>query len=433
MLITERLIERGTKVRRLKLFFMLVILLLIYIYTCYITFLPDHVILFQGEELNLGDMAGIRLEQKSKSSPNLQDIADSEITPVSTGIVDGTTQQVGQLEVSLNLFGKIPLKEVTVNVIPKTSVIPLGNAIGLKLYTDGVLVVGMSEIEGEDQNKYKPYQNSGIKEGDRIVQIDDIAITCTADLVNTVNSSKGKELEIKYIRKDSTLQTSIKPTKTNKNEYKLGLWVRDAAAGVGTATFYDPSSKMFGALGHGILDIDTSELISIAKGELVTTNILSIAKGEKGKPGEIRGSIEGGKEVGDVYRNTGFGIYGKVTNEQYLEIDHSKAMEVALREEIKQGKATILCDLQNGKIEEYEIEIQKLYLNNNSNNKSMLIKVTDPKLLEVTGGIIQGMSGSPIIQNGKFCGAVTHVLVNDPTTGYGVFGDMMLKQIKEVN
>lgn len=224
----------------------------------------------------------------------------------------------------------------------------------------------------------------------------------------------------------------MEPVKTGNKEYKLGLWVRDTAAGVGTVTFYDPQSGTFGALGHGILDIDTGKLIDIAKGEAVTSQIVSITKGQKGTPGEIRGTIQNGVTIGEVYKNTEFGIYGKLNQRNKLDLTTAKEVEVMSRNEIKTGKATILCSLEDGKKEEYEIEIQKVYLNNNQDNKSMMIKVTDERLLEKTGGIIQGMSGSPILQDGKLVGAVTNVLVSDPTTGYGIFADMMLKQAKEV-
>ena len=202
--------------------------------------------------------------------------------------------------------------------------------------------------------------------------------------------------------------------------------------GVGTITFYEPETKEFAALGHGILDVDTNKLINIGKGELVTSKILSITKGENGKPGEIKGSIENGTSIGEINKNTFFGIYGKINNSNALNIDTSKIYEVANRNEIKTGEATILCSLDNNGPQEYKININKIYYNNNSNNKSMLINVTDEKLIEKTGGIIQGMSGSPIIQNGKFIGAVTHVLVNNSTEGYAVFGDMMLKQLRTV-
>lgn len=333
----------------------------------------------------------------------------------------------------LNLFDNITVKDINVSIIPRTTVIPVGSVAGVKLYTEGVLVVGMSEIEGIDSKKYKPYENTGIEEGDTIISMNENKITSTEELIETVNSSKGQQINVKYVHDEETKECSITPVKINSNEYKIGLWVRDSAAGVGTVTFYEPSTKTFGALGHGITDIDTDELINIASGEFVTTKILNITKGESGSPGKIQGTVENQKNIGTISKNTKYGVYGKVDNISSLNIDSSKEMEVALRSEIKQGKATILCCLDNGKVEEYEIEIEKIDIQNSYNNKSMQIKVTDERLIEKTGGIIQGMSGSPIIQNGKFVGAVTHVLVNDPLKGYAVFADMMLKQSKEVS
>ena len=258
------------------------------------------------------------------------------------------------------------------------------------------------------------------------------AVTCTSDLITKVNESNGNSVKITYVRDGSNYNTEILPTKTSDNEYKLGLWVRDAASGVGTISFYDPKTGEFGALGHGILDVDTEELIDIARGDIVTSKIVSIVKGEKGKPGELQGSIDNGKIIGEVYKNTNFGIYGKINNLEILKQDSDKVMEVKTRDEVKEGKASILCTLDDNKQEEYEIEIEKVYTSTNRSNKNMIIKVTDPRLLEKTGGIIQGMSGSPIIQDGKFVGAVTHVMVNNPEKGYGIFADTMLKQMKEV-
>ena len=243
---------------------------------------------------------------------------------------------------------------------------------------------------------------------------------------------KGNTVKITYVRDGSNYNTEILPTKTSDNEYKLGLWVRDAASGVGTISFYDPKTDEFGALGHGILDVDTEELIDIARGDIVTSKIVSIVKGEKGKPGELQGSIDNGKTIGEVYKNTNFGIYGKINNIEGLNHYSDKVMEVMPRDEVKEGKASILCTLDDNKQEEYEIEIEKVYTSTNRSNKNMIIKVTDQRLLEKTGGIIQGMSGSPIIQDGKFVGAVTHVMVNNPEKGYGIFADTMLKQMKEV-
>ena len=336
----------------------------------------------------------------------------------------------GTTTLQLSLFYNFLINEIKVDVLPKTTVIPIGNVAGVKLYTNGVLVVGMSEIEGMDNKKYKPYENTGIKEGDTIIEINNKKISSTEELITNVNSSNGNEIKLKYLQENETKECSMIPIKMYNNQYKLGLWVRDSAAGVGTVTFYEPSTKSFAALGHGITDIDTEKLINIASGEFVTTKILNITKGESGNPGKIQGTVENQKNIGNISKNTRFGIFGTVENISNLNIDSSKEMEVALREEIKTGKATIYCNLDGRKTEEYEIEIEKLYTENNYNNKSMQIKVTDERLLEKTGGIIQGMSGSPIIQNGKFVGAVTHVLVSNPTMGYGVFADLMIKEMR---
>lgn len=410
--------------RIIKRIFIVSFLILLLIYVTNITSIPSNIILFQGERLKVNTLLGINLESRDDESYEAIQASSDISSEIKT---------IGKRNYSLNLFGGIELKSITVNVIPKTSVIPLGNAVGLKLYTSGVLVVGMSEIEGVDNNKYKPYENTGIQEGDMIVEINDETVTCTADLLNTVNKSKGNNLSIKYLREGQTLETNITPVKVGNNNYKLGLWVRDAAAGVGTVSFYEPSTKTFAALGHGIQDVDTGNLLDIAKGDFVTTKIVSIIKGKKGSPGKIQGSIENSTQVGEVYKNTEFGVYGKVTNVSALNIDLSKAIEVATRDEIKTGPAKILCTLENNKKQEFDIEIEKIYTNNNENNKSMQVKVVDKDLIEKTGGIIQGMSGSPIIQDGKMVGALTHVLVNDPEKGYAVFADLMIKQAREVN
>ena len=393
-------------------------MLFIYTYICYFSLLPSNYSIMQGESLNINILWGASLIQKNSNKESIQTISNINKTKVN---------ETGKINLGLNLFNIFNIKDINVNVIPQTKVVPIGSAIGMKLYTDGVLVVGMTEIEGK-----KPYENSGIKEGDRIIAINQSQIDSTEDLIEVVNKSNGENLSIKYIRNEETITTSIQPVKNSENQYKIGLWVRDAAAGVGTLTFYEPSSGMFGTLGHGILDVDTSSLIKIANGELVTTNILSITKGEKGNPGEVRGTIEAGHTLGEISKNTSFGVFGKINNISQLGILSKNAIDVCLREKIQEGKAKIICELENGKREYYDIEIKKIFLNNNKDNKSMLIKVTDKDLIEKTGGIIQGMSGAPIIQNGEFVGAVTHVLVNDPTMGYGVFADIMLKEMKEV-
>lgn len=399
----------------------LIVLFLIYTYILAIESIPNSLILFEGEKLNIKTILGLKINQDD--SYNAIQTASN---PSGSG-----TNEAKTTNINVSFFGKVPVKEVNVSVLPRTAVIPVGTVAGVKLYTNGVLVVGMTEVKGIDDVNYKPYENTGIKEGDMIVSIEEQEISNTAQLVETVNKSKGKEIGIKFVRDGETMECSMIPTQTSTSEYRLGLWVRDSAAGVGTVSFYEPQTKTFGALGHGITDIDTGELIDIANGEFITTKVLSITKGTSGTPGKMLGTVYAQKNIGRIYKNTNFGIYGVVDNLSALKLDSSKEMEVALRDEIKTGHATILCGLDQDAVKEYDIEIEKIYKNNDYDNKSMLIKVTDDELIEKTGGIIQGMSGSPIIQNDKFVGAVTNVLVNDPTKGYGIFGDLMLKQARD--
>jgi stage IV sporulation protein B len=421
----ERLIiniKSEVIMKKLTRIFIISFLLLLLMYVTNITSIPENVMLLQGEHYSIKTLLGINITTKRENYETIE---------VSSNLSKSATK-VGKINYRLNLFGAIPLKEITVNVIPKTYVVPLGDAVGLKLYTSGVLVVGMGEIEGAGNIKYKPYENSGIEEGDRIVAINNNTVTCTSDLINEVNKSKGNSVNVQYIRDEDTIETSIIPAKGSDNKYKLGLWVRDAAAGVGTVSFYEPETKTFAALGHGIQDIDTGKLLKIAKGDFVTTKIISIIKGKKGTPGKIQGSIENSTTIGKVGKNTEFGVFGTLNNTTVLNINKNDAIEVASRDEIREGKATIISTVEDGNKKEYEIEIEKIYRNNNENNKSMLVKVTDKELLEKTGGIVQGMSGSPIIQNNKLVGVLTHVLVGEPETGYGVFADLMIKQSREV-
>ncbi|MBQ3408987.1 MAG: SpoIVB peptidase [Clostridia bacterium] len=405
----------------------IVICFIIYSYVCNITLLPSNIIIFQGEDVNLKTIAGINVRRNS----NIKLKSVQASNNINTN--DSIYSSAGSYEINLDLFGTIPVKEINVNVIERTKVIPCGDLIGVKMYTEGAMVVGFSEIEGEDKKIYKPYAQSGIMEGDTIIEINNKKVSNTNDLVELVNSSNGNRINVKYLRGSETVDTTIVPIKNELSEYKIGLWVRDATAGVGTLTFIEPSTNSFAALGHGIVDIDTGGIFNIANGQLVGSNMVSIKKGKKNDPGEIRGVVNSADVIGEISKNTNFGVFGSVANINSFTVDSNKEYEVALRSEIEEGEAELICELENNEKNSYKIKIEKLYTSNNYDNKSMLIKITDERLINKTGGIIQGMSGSPIIQNGKFIGAVTNVLVSDPTTGYAIFGDLMIKQMKMTN
>lgn len=400
--------------KHLKRGILLFVLFFIFIYVVSIDNIPQTIEIFQGEEINIPTLWGVKISNETKS------------IETSSTLYSSTFDEIGEEKLEVSLFDKIRLKTINVNVIEDVDVIPVGAIVGIKLYTNGVMVVGMSSIEGEDGNIYKPYQELEIQEGDFITHINGIEITSTNKLIEEINNSSGQEIELTFNHKEETKTVNIRPVKNKDKKYKLGLWVRDSAAGVGTVTFYNDDTKCFAALGHAITDIDTGEILSTSSGEIDTSRILSIVKGQKDEPGRIEGTINSKTPIGNIYNNTKFGIFGVIKNAENIQLDFNKKMKVASRNEIKLGEATCLSGI-DGEIKEYKLEITKIYPNNNYDNKSMFINITDENLLEKTGGIVQGMSGTPIIQNGKFVGAITHVLVNNPTVGYAVFGDLMLK------
>ena len=392
---------------------LIIVLLILLIYVSNITNIPDSILLFKGEKFNVKTALGIKINENT----------DKKIIQTSADIDTENFVEKKTLSVSfLNIFN---IKEIEINEIPQAEVVPLGNIVGLRLYASGVLVIGKTEIKGE-----KPYKTSTIKEGDLITAVNSKKVETTTDLITSVNDSKGNSIEITYVREGIIYTTTIEPVKTDKDEYKLGLWVRDGAIGVGTISYYEPSTKYFAALGHPIIDTDTGEIVSIKEGELVNASVISIKKGEGGNPGEIKGSLKSDEKIGQISTNTEFGIYGTLDNLSSLNIDKENKIKVALREEIKTGDAKVLLTLEDGIRKEYDVKIKKIYKNNDKDNKSMLIEIVDEDLKNLTGGIIQGMSGAPLIQNGKFIGAITHVLVNNPELGYAVFGDLMIKQMR---
>ena len=400
--------------KHLKRVFLLFVLFFLFIYVVSIDNIPQTIQIFQGQEVSIPTLWGIRISNENDS------------IETSSTLYSSTFNEIGEEKLEVSLFDKIKLKTINVNVIEDVDVIPVGEIVGIKLYTNGVMVVGTASIEGEDGNIYKPYQETGIQEGDCITHVNGVEITSTNRLVEEINKSLGEEVELTYNHKEEIKTGKIKPVKNKDDKYKLGLWVRDSAAGVGTVTFYNEDTKCFAALGHAITDIDTGEVLSTSSGEIDNAQILSIVKGQKDEPGKIEGVINSDISIGSIYNNTKFGIFGVIKNPQNVLLDFNRKMKVASRNEIKLGEAICLSGI-DGEIKEYKLEITKIYQNNNYDNKSMLINITDESLIEKTGGIVQGMSGTPIIQNGKFVGAITHVLVNNPTVGYAVFGDLMLK------
>lgn len=317
------------------------------------------------------------------------------------------------------------LKEVSVRVVEKKRVIPGGIPIGIYLETEGVYVVGTQEVEGEDGLNYEPaYQV--VQTGDYILAVNGKKIHNKDELIDCVQANQSNVMIVKLLRHTEVIQVRLHAVQTKENDYKLGIWVKDDIQGIGTLT-YLTEDMHFGALGHGITDTDTGELLNSCGGSLYDTNILEIIKGERGTPGEISGMITYSERHvrGQIFSNTAAGIFG-VANQKLCNEVSKEAVEVAFKQEIIKGPAYIRSSV-SGELKDYQIIIQEIRLNEDDVNKGMIFQVVDPELLELTGGVIQGMSGSPILQNGKLIGAVTHVFVNDPTKGYGIFAETMVE------
>lgn len=340
---------------------------------------------------------------------------------------------INQIKISkkrrLSLLGILPLKQVNVQKVPDLMVYPGGQPIGIKINTKGVMVVGLSDIETENGKVQSPAVKSGIEIGDSILKINKKEINSAEDLASEVLLAKDKEIKITIKRKNEIIYKKVTPIKCkNDNKYKIGLWVRDSTAGVGTLTFYDDKTKNFSALGHPITDIDTGAIIDVNKGTILPSSIISVRKGVKGNPGELRGIfLSEDRDLGNIYKNTECGIFGKA-NRSLINNTYNRPLRIALRDEIKEGPAQIITTINGEKSKAYNIYIEKLLPQSSPGPKSMVIKVTDKELLEKTGGIVQGMSGSPIIQDNKLVGAVTHVLINKPDVGYGIYIEWMLKE-----
>lgn len=349
---------------------------------------------------------------------------------VGFSLISNIYEDIDLTKGEVNIFSFLTKKSPTSNELQDLQVIPSGESIGVKIESKGILVVGLSTVTDVNGKKVSPSADAGFAVGDKILKINGENIENETDIVEIVNDKENEEkrLIVSIERKGKPLELSIKPAQSCEDKlYKMGLWVRDNIAGVGTMTFYDTDTGQFGALGHGITDIDSGVLIDIDKGKILKSKVISIQRAKKAVPGEIVGLFTDSNGVyGVIDKNSSFGIYGVLERNRMNK--RGTPIPVAMRNQVKEGPAKIMATIEDDKVEEFDIEIQKIFRQNNADSKSMIIKVTDPRLIEMTGGIVQGMSGSPIIQNGMLAGAVTHVLINDPLRGYGIFAEWMLKE-----
>lgn len=332
--------------------------------------------------------------------------------------------ETGTYAVTSKLFGASPQASVTVDV-KKRMLVPCGQVFGVKFFTKGVIVIGDTDIETES-GFINPARLAGLAKNDIIIRVNGKEVNTVEALAEIVESSHGHELAVEYTRNGVERMCQLTPVQALSDmRYRTGIWVRDSTAGIGTMTYYDPENGEFAGLGHGICDVDTGELMPLLRASIVDVSISEIVKGRSGAPGELKGTFDT-VQKGILSGNTAFGVYGRLDERpQAL----GEAMPVGGREQVHEGKACILTDPDGNGVKEYTATLSKVDVRSNG-TKCFVVEVTDPELQELTGGIVQGMSGSPILQDGMLIGAVTHVLVNDPTRGYGIFIENMLNAVE---
>ena len=351
-----------------------------------------------------------------------------EVIPVNLSRpVTVMANRMQEYTMDVKLFGVIPFKTVNVQVIPDKMLVPAGVPIGIYVKTDGILVIAQGDFEGMDHTRKEPAKHL-LQAGDYILKADEQEVASKADFTKKISESGGRDMVLTIRREEEIFDIKVHPEQNVNGEYKLGIWIRDNAQGVGTMTYLDEDAS-FGALGHGINDTDTALLMEVKGGSLYKTEIIAIKKGQGGTPGELTGVIDYNlsNKIGTIDTNSVEGIFGTVDLKGADTVSR-EAMPIGLKQDVEPGKAQILCCVDGEKIpKSYDVNIKAVHLDHDNINRGIELEVTDAALLEQTGGIVQGMSGSPILQNGKIVGAVTHVLVNDPTRGYGIFIENMLE------
>ncbi|MCL6585239.1 MAG: SpoIVB peptidase [Anoxybacillus sp.] len=383
--------------------------------------IPKQLVMFEGENVSFASALPVHAEMKDA-------FRSMDVTKTKDSLsLEAKQRDEGQLILNM---GGVPIKQIDVKVLPSLKVIPGGQSIGVKLNTLGVLVVGYHLVETENGKK-SPGELAGVQVGDIITSVNGKRIEKMSDLSPFIEEAgkTGKPLELQLLRDQRSIAAKLTPLKDKQDRaYRIGLYIRDSAAGIGTMTFFDPVSKKYGALGHVISDMDTRKPIVVQDGQIMKSTVTSIERGSSGSPGEKLARFSDDKEViGNITNNSPFGIFGTLSRPMKNGL-FDEPMPIALSSQVKEGPAKMLTVIENDKVEAFDIEIVQSIPQKFPATKGLVIRVTDPRLLKKTGGIVQGMSGSPIIQDGKLIGAVTHVFVNDPTSGYGVHIEWMLHE-----
>lgn len=383
--------------------------------------IPELIHLTQGQEKSYSFFLPVKVEVEQEGAC----VSSSTDETLGSRSPTLTTQDVGSTRVTFRLLGCIPLRTATVQVDDERVLIPGGQSIGLTMFTDGVFIVDCASVYRADGTAAYPAREAGLTSGDCITGVGGKGVDSMQALMEAVHSCDGP-LEVEYVRDGTTRRTTVTPAVDESGEKRLGVWVRDSTAGIGTLTFVDPQTGTFGALGHAVTDQDTGKVLPIRSGEVYLSEIIDVKKGSRGEAGELHGVFTGGwNSALTLKKNTEFGVYG-TAEKQITNALYPQGLPIAAQSEIEAGPATLLTTIDGSGVREFSCRIVRVNPQLTAAPRSMVVEITDPELLAVTGGIVQGMSGSPIIQDGKLVGAVTHVLVNDPTRGYGIFIENML-------
>ena len=373
--------------------------------------LPDTFYLAQGEQLRIAALPFVEVEQEQGEA-------------LAAGMTPGSS-----CNLELSLFGILPVKTVRAEVVERRQVLVCGTGFGIKMFASGVMVVGFSDLR-TDSGTENPAKDAGLVLGDYLITVDGQRVRTNEQMAEIVSRSGGRALEVVYTHEGERRTTTLQPVRdSTTGGWMAGVWVRDSSAGIGTLTFIDPNASVFAGLGHGITDVDTGQNVLLGSGEIVAVKISGAVAGTPGLPGELKGSFSGVLPMGSIRINGDTGVYGLI----YDTAAQGTMMETAQQQEVEPGPAQILTTIDEGGVRAYDIEIEEISFSTSDPNRNLLLHVTDPELLAATGGIVQGMSGCPIIQNGRLVGAVTHVLVKDPTRGYGIFVENMLRTADEVS
>lgn len=392
----------------INIFFVTILGIIIY----YNSILPNNYYVTAGNKLELSEII--------EAAPCYGSFAEEQSALAGQG---------GARKAELKLLGIIPIKTVSIQEVDEPVLIPGGNPFGIKLLTDGVIAVEVSGFETAKGIK-APAMDAGIKTGDIIKTVNGKKVNSNEDIEDIITDSDGKPLKVDLVRNGTEIIVNVVPEKcAADNSYRIGLWVRDSSAGIGTITFYNPETKVFAGLGHPVCDVDTGSIMPLLEGEAAEVTVNGVKKGKSGSPGELIGSFSSVLSMGTLELNCENGLYGVIPNADFSE----EAVPLGMRHEIEIGEAYIYTTIDGKQPNKYKIVIEKIDLHDTENCKNMIIRVTDKELLGATGGIVQGMSGSPIIQNGKLVGAVTHVFVNNPTKGYAIFADTMYECSQKIS